>query len=266
MPIYIVTGEVFPRDGECTLRVPPTFAAYDELDVTVIFELVLEKSVFTLSVDVTGTLDIGSLRNFAEQFVRSRLDLWNFFYGAGYDIALTKAVTEEGEEIPFHVFRSAVHQLNLPRAITGDELVQIFISNSNNDQRLISIALGSLSMIIRSHTLLDFHCWKAIESIRRIFDPNESKGEKLMSEALNIHRYAVFKYFRERTGEVRHGGVPKFRTAEEAVTMMKLAYEVVNRYFAYVKGGKVPLDPKVFPELLPILEKMLLGTTSSVSK
>lgn len=237
MGTYIFTGKVLPERAAVSVTTPLQLKVQAK-DADVEFKATISIAVSQVSVVVKTseeTVDIGTLRNYVEHFVRSVIDAYGYISGRGYDIETTSVIKQDGSQIVFGVEVAELEATQGERPVSFHDLCgpDGLVYRSEHLRR----ALADLREAIRSPLDTGFFCFRAIEGIRQSFIEDEDGTDTKPSwdrlrEALRIDR-SWFKEIEEFALPQRHGQMP-FMSGERRVSVMRRAWKVIDRFCVYV--------------------------------
>jgi hypothetical protein len=116
------------------------------------------------------------------------------------------------------------------------------------------MVLGDFREAMRWPIGTGFFCYRAIEAIMHSMKATESEDEATVSwprmrDCLRIERKAI-DVVKAHADLPRHGK-PSSITDKDRGTVLRLTDQIIERYLAFLVGGKKPLSAATFPMLSP---------------
>jgi len=87
-----------------------------------------------------------------------------------------------------------------------------------------------------------------MQSMKGSQDEKDGPAWETLRNVLQVSRTAI-EAIKNHADDPRHGKVKSISGAERDI-IFRLADKIIERYLAYLMGGKVPLQSAEFPELL----------------
>ncbi|MDA2934010.1 hypothetical protein MYX82_06670 [Acidobacteria bacterium AH-259-D05] len=249
MKTYIFTGRVHPERSAMGFQQPLSapLKSKDGKDLgNATFWIGVSQVVVMLEVEDDPT-DLLTVRNSIEDITRALVDSYGYLTGRGYDVEISVVID------PMHhrsqVFGIDVPELSRPEnewPIKLADLVDLVGGKSLYLRR----ALADLREAIRAPFDTGFHCYRAVEGIMQSFRGDEDGDDTApawlrMREALRIHKSWLVEGIKHYADPQRHGGLVEI-TGADRVSVMKRAWEVVDRFCVYAHEGSQPLPEDKF--------------------
>ena len=197
-----------------------------------------------------GDIDIYTLRNSIEHGVRLATDLAGYLHGCSFGVDIISAASEEGESVVFGI--------NIP--ILADSRKEKTNEIEADLLKVIAesvparMALADFREAMRNPVGTGFFCFRAIEAMMQSMktnpddDKHDARWWNEFMTRLRISR-AAKDAIKAHADYPRHGKAKSVSDADRAM-VFRLTDEIISRYLAYLRGGKVPLSSSKFPELL----------------
>jgi hypothetical protein len=193
-----------------------------------------------------GTTDLETLKNTIEDLVRAEVDACGYILGRGYDVEITSCLGPEGRHTVFAVGIDEIEQMQIERPLQFSDLRPIVM-----ESRHLRRALADLRQSIRSPFDTGFFCYRAVECLRQYFVEQGYSGDKAswdrLRDVLRVDKAWIME-IKKHSDAPRHGKIADV-SGNDRVSMMKLAWKVVDRFSVYVHTGYKPLPEKDYPML-----------------
>jgi hypothetical protein len=250
MPVVHLLGKILPVVAEVSVDHDPT-VKWESPDIGLTMEF--KNHIVKSQIDVHCTLNRYLPSDFVHVYMRAldlcqaSVDLVAFSQGCGLTVLLDTFVNPHGVRSPI-----APQELGLACLCTAFKLDSSFDEVHSlvlTDWRL-GMALHDLTLSITLPHAGAINCARAIEGLRHLIATSDSDDKKAWEEmrvALNVDR-AYLQLITDASKNVRRGNrvhVPGSITGE----ITRRSWMIMDRYFAYRKGGNIALKAPGFPLL-----------------
>ncbi len=246
---YFFNGKVLPE--RAVVHITPINAQVSvtetELQLKIVSSILLSQISMHVEI-IKGEVDLASLKNMAESFIRDQVDALGFLSGCGYDVEIDTCFNEAGEQIVFGVNFPGLEQIKDKRLVNYETVYQL--SNSIPSLR---IALGDIREAIRSPKDTGLFSYRAIEALMQTFKIAEDNDKDnlawgRMQSGLNVSREALMKL--KGFGDLpRHGKITSI-SGDERTSVLTFACQIIDRYCVFAREGNQPLDVTIYPVIL----------------
>jgi hypothetical protein len=209
----------------------------------------IDKGQFVIPAIIeSGQIDVFTLRNAVEDLIRSVTDLIGYLDGSSFDIDTISALSDEGPTVIFGIGIPVLQQAREAQIAT----IESDLLKAVSEEIPARLVLADFREAIRNPVGMGFFCYRAIEammqSMKALPDDKDGPAWDTLRSRLQLTR-PVIDTIKGHADYPRHGKVSSIGDADRA-TVFWLTDQIVKRYLAYLRGGKVPLTSSEFPPLI----------------
>lgn len=194
-----------------------------------------------VEIHATYDIDIDSAFKAAEQTLEDYINSLTLFTGIAYEFLFTSIILPNGDFLPVV---KAMPDFSERMNTLGIDLEDVFTLRNKELLR----ALNDLRSAIKSFKDKGFHCFRAIESVRRYFDEIEdlkekdskSKGWTRLNSELLIDGESSMLIAKKFALTQRHGGSISM-DADSSKSTLEFTREIITRFAFYLKNGEKTL-------------------------
>lgn len=263
MVVFYFYGQVIPERVAFEMSATKTLTIND-LGSGLIANLSISvhASQINVKVETNSDYDIIDLKNIVKSSVEMILDVFAaFLNGYAYNLDIISGFKEGESPIVFNVAFNQVNKYikeslkqNGEEDLLKNDIDKIFsvVLNGTLESYQFSRALRDLKNAINYSDDTGFFSYRAIEQIRGAFYQDEDKKNKSNSwdrlrDKLNIERAYIDKVGTYR-GKQAHG-IPIPMTSDERADAIIRAWNIIYRFYRYLKNDKSKLGESNFPLL-----------------
>ena len=186
--------------------------------------------------------DIPSLKNSAQSYAQSLVDSIGYSHGQAFTVQIPSLLTPDGQMIFFADGDLILEETAKDRTLLVPEIIKLMLENFR-----LRRALNELRKTISEPDDTAFHCQRAVESVRKHFQENQSdkEGWIRLRTALNVSEEAL-KSLKEFSDPQRHADIPHV-TYELRARDMTVAWAVVTRFMQLLHQRVERLPIAEFP-------------------
>ncbi len=246
MTCWTFFGRILPERIPLSVTLPEHRAKVAEFGLCYRATIQIDKGQFVIPASIeSGHVDVFSLRNIVENDIRAVTDLIGYLDGSSFDIDMISALSDEGPSVIFGIEIPVLKQTRQVQtgSIEGDLLKVVFEENA---ARLV---VADFREAIRNPVGTGFFCYRAIEAMMQSMkvrpDDKDGPAWDMLRSRLQLTRPAI-EAIKGHADYPRHGKVSVICDADRA-KVFQITDQIVKRYLAYLRGGKVPLTSPEFP-------------------
>ena len=255
MAIFYFYGRVIPERIAFEMGAKKTLTINDfESSLIVNLTISAHASQINVKVETNSDYDIINLKNLVKYSVEMTLDVFAaFLNGYEYNLDIISGFKEGESPIVFNVAFNQVNKYikeslkqNGEEDLLKNDIDKIFsiVLKGTLESYQFSRALRDLKNAINYADDTGFFSYRAIEQIRGAFYQDEDKENKSNSwdrlrDKLNIERTYIDKVGTYR-GKQAHG-IPIPMTSDERADAIIRAWNIVYRFYRYLKNDKSKL-------------------------
>ncbi len=229
---YVFHGLVLPEWAE--LNIPPCRSTFPEEKIEIILSCINSKLVAKCSCSYPNA-DLLTLKRHVEFTARTIVDVVGFMSIAGYDVEIEKVYNPEKNQQYFFGIQEFIFDddnidglARQPRPhpalpISCQELAKLSAMNTE-----LSIALADFREAIRQTNFTSFHCYRAIEALKSVFDRNKKSQWEKFRITLNIKRDDIER-IKNSADILRHGELT-LQTWEIRKEHLLITWSIINKY------------------------------------
>jgi hypothetical protein len=245
-----VKGRVIPEYAGVTTPTIQISWQYTELDLHPKARIQINKSIINVTCEL-NKLDhedhlnkpLIELHRLAGLLVNAQ----SFSAGLGLELCFDTFSVDGGPDRPYWVPDGKLAALATMARTKED---QLYIFGLAHDNLTFSMALRHLNEALLAPRRVNVRTAQAVDGIRSLFVPVGGKdrdGWSEMRRNLNLSE-DYLKVITEASKAPRHGDYTELPGANRTDVAYR-AWEVMNRFIAFKKGGSTPLSPEVYPIL-----------------
>jgi hypothetical protein len=182
-------------------------------------------------------------------------DLAGFVVGAGFQVIFEEATVDNQPRGWIEYRQPYLETLVSSISNSGREHFRATYDNSFNqvffalcDHPTLLFALHDLNLALTHKVHQPTHCARAIESLRRYFDPSDrKKGWALLRNALNVSE-DYLKFITNLSQEPRHGAIIDVNASDSREILVR-TWTVANRFLEYLRAQSSGQALPAFPPL-----------------
>lgn len=236
-------GQIFPDNSGIAQSEPTVlgFQGYDGTNFIAKFEF--SNSSFSVEVR-SDSNDLATLRNLVENKVRFLLDSIGYLNNCYFNAHITSAIDAENNTLNYNTCYTALCSRNIPDISSAE------ISKLCEDEPL-RLALSDIRRAMEEATETGVFCYRAVESLKQHFTTpgaSDTKNWAAMNSSLNTSKGFIESKIKTHADKRRHGAI-SFITGPDRDACMFATTQIIDRYIAYLKSEKTPLDKAIFPPL-----------------
>jgi len=190
--------------------------------------------------------NLGDLRNLAQEFCQSQVDVLGYTWGRSYSVELTSIVTPDHKQVVLTVGYPALDNetSHAARPLGAEVVLNLCLGSP-----ALRNAVSELTRAIRDAADTGFHCQRASESIRGHFQTsnNDATAWRNMQRALRV-KAETLKSLKEYGDRQRHGRW-NFMPESARTSCLELAWLIVDRFAVLLDRGVDELPESEFPML-----------------
>lgn len=201
----------------------------------------------TCELDSYDPADLGLIVGRASHLASSFLDLLSFAVGISLTLLLDTLVLPDNRVAPLVNAPRGLGILCTSFDLTSDSYFDVLATLLTEPE--LATALNDLIVGVGSHRQAQINCARAIEGLRALMSPGETSRAKAWETFRKILRVdeGYISLILTTSTQARHG---HFQNSEPAITaVVERAWVLMNRYFAFARGGYKPLPEQDFPVL-----------------
>ncbi len=260
MVVFYFYGRIIPERVAFEIAYPKSLTIKNP-DNNLVATLIISihASQINVKVDSNKDYNIIDLKNIVKFSVETISDVFAaFLNGYGYNIEIVSGFKEGESPIVFGVdFNQVNEQIkellkqNGEEKLNTDEILP-FVLTGTIESHLFSKAVKDLRNAINYEDDTGFFSYRAIEHIREVFyqpedgECNANSWSRLRNK-LNIERVYIDEVRKYRVKQAHGRSVPM--TSDERADAIIMAWNIVYRFYRYLKNGKEDLKEPDFPLL-----------------
>jgi hypothetical protein len=192
----------------------------------------------------SGQVDVHSLRNFVENDIRIATDLVGYLEGGSFDVDMISATSDDGSAVIFGIKIPALQETRIKQTAIEGDLFKVVA-----EEVAARLVLADFREAIRSAVGTGFFCYRAVEAMMQFMktsqDNKDGSAWELLRTRLRVDRSAI-NAIKEHADYPRHGKDQSISVADRE-KVFRLMDEIVRRFLAYLRRGKIPLALPEFP-------------------
>ncbi|PQJ11958.1 hypothetical protein CJD36_009200 [Flavipsychrobacter stenotrophus] len=250
MPNVCFYGKVLPVAVPISCILPTITSIWSEKSITMNFDIKIEQNLIVADCSLSAyeQADLVFVYIRAIDLVRAAVNILAYAHGVGFTVVLDEVLEDNGVRKPYVSIDTSLPQLftafDTHSPNWYGEIVNIVCTEPAVfmalDDLIVSIALPHHSTV---------NCARAVEGLRKLLAPNLSEKQQWdnMHSVLNTSKAYVFM-ITDNSKSGRHGD--RVRIEGEITTeVTRRAWVIMNRFFAFRKGGNLPLSQIDYPIL-----------------
>jgi len=246
---YRFVGKILPE----TQTFPDIDHTFDlkQTDVNLDCQIRLKTTSNDILVEIESNseiLDILSLRNYVKDAIILEVSIYGYLHGCYHEVLIYSFDNlETGQEIWFNTTIQEISNTQERPFTSPADLLELF---ATPESQFLREALEDMISSIRNSKYTGFHCFRMMESIRKYFYElvdDAGKGWNALYSELNIHTSVKIE-LEKLASEPRHGQTI-FLSNEMRIKIVKIAWQIMDRYLLYLKSGKKTVDKEKYPLL-----------------
>jgi len=225
----------------------------DSMAVPTKFTVSIDKSalVVVCEVDVYDPDDSSLLLIRAFQFARGVIDCLAFTWGEGLSIIFDDLVEPSGKSRHIQFSNPNLSKLAtvFPVNPNGRQIDFLTMYRMVMNQPEVFLCLNDLILAISVPGHVAVSCARAIEGLRATILPSDetrTRAWEVFRHVLNLEK-SYIDYITKASTAGRHGD--KYGYQENNAEILERSWIIMNRFFAYMKGGYMPISLLDFPIL-----------------
>jgi hypothetical protein len=241
-------GRVLPERFPLSVTLPEQRAEVAEFGLHYRATIQIDKGQFVIPVIIeSGQVDVFTLRNIVENDMRTVTDLIGYVDGISFDIDTISTLSDEGPSVIFGIETPVLRETRQPQTAT----IESDLLKAVSDEIPARLVLADFREAIRNPVGTGFFCYRAIEAMMQSMkarpDDKDDPAWDMLRSRLQLTIPAIYA-IKGHADYPRHGKVSSISDADRA-KVFRLTDQIVERYLAYLRGGKVPLTSSDFPLL-----------------
>ena len=201
----------------------------------------------TCELDSYDPADLGLIVGRASHLAASFLDLLSFAVGISLTLSLDTLLLPDNRVVPLVNAPMGLRILCTSFDLTSDSYFDV-LTMLLADPKLAT-ALNDLIAGVGSHRQAQINCARAIEGLRALMSPGETsraRAWEVFRQNLRVDERYISLILTAST-QARHG---HFQDSGPAITaVVERSWVLMDRYFAFARGGYKPLSEQAFPVL-----------------
>jgi hypothetical protein len=246
MTKWSVIGRILPERVPLTISIPEQTVNLTDFALSYRVKINIADSQLIASVNIAkGKVDPHTLRNCVESDVRAVTDLVGYLRGCSFGVDITSMISSDGE--------CGILGINVPVLAEArkDQKMQIEddLLTSVLSEQSAHLALADFREAMRNPVETGFFCYRAIEammqSLKNNLTDNDDAAWKELRTRLRVERSAIDRV-KKHSDYPRHGKPFSISDADRE-TVFLATNKILERFFEYLRRGKVPLPETEFP-------------------
>lgn len=244
---YTLKGKIIPKSRKLTFPNKIEFGfQYPGIDDLARVSISIENSEVEVVVKTEGKIDdYHTLRNYIRSNIVSIcIDCCSYLAGEGFKVYISSLITDDGEEIEFDNY--AISRLQEDREERLKKLADIFnevlTRGKQKEAHQLRLAVANFNKAITNSEDTGFHCYRSIEAIRQVFDPNPEDVDWVKFNNELGFDQDMIDWFKDLANDhatlQRHGRSTRM-TGEDREEMIAKTQKVIDRFVEWVLGEDV---------------------------
>jgi hypothetical protein len=245
MTTWTFFGRILPERAPLSIALPEWAGEVPDFGLRYRITIQIAHGQFVVPVVVeSGQVALHTLRNVVENDLRIATDLIGYLEGASFDIDMISATSDDGSTTIFGIKIPALDETRTKRGTIDNDLIKAVA-----EEITARFVLADFREAIRSPVGTGFFCYRAVEAMMQSMktggDQKDVPAWELLRTRLQVDRSAI-DAIKKHADYPRHGKHQPISDADRA-KVFRLTDEIVRRFLAYVRRGKIPLALSEFP-------------------
>jgi hypothetical protein len=242
MFIYIFSGKVLPERTVVNLGpFPNIFVKQQDVNIEGNLTFSIQCSIISIQFETEKEIsDYLTLRAYILRVVQFHVDILGYELSCGYRIEITQL--NYPEHIVFGVGENLSEKSQETINSNFIKIINTFLTENNRDleRNYLMLILADIREAILQTHMTPFHCFRAIESIKKFFGAkydikkDDKQWEKLREE-LNVEK-RIIDEVKKFADPIRHGDIGQVMSWEKRKDIFLTTQQIINQFIEWNKS------------------------------